>query len=425
MKRREFLQNGAALSTLSLAGVPVSAVPVPVPEKKELPFRFDQPFDGAIIHERYGAPVLDIVQDQSPNIKLKIAISGQIPTPGLQVELIDAKDPKKKLPVKINGTKFTSEAVLTDTKTELIATLLDAQKSKKGSIHTRVIWIKNSYPRYRFQIDDNIFFLRDIAKKKYKKLMDSPYLKKLGQFHNRFGTKVVLNLFYTTPEKDFDLSKFPDTYKEEWQDNAHWLKLAFHAHSEFPDHPFLNMGPDQLLKDMDQIENEVRRFAGPESWTRTDLLHWGSIRPENLKVLIGKGFKTLSGSNWPLRFKEKEYINKYQIPASAIPYFDENDSWYHFENGLLFGKIDLCCNRVPLDKTLETLQKSYYDKRQKEVMNLGTHEQYFWPFYKNYMKDHWDRLELVFRFMLEHNYQPILPEEDPWNDLVHFLRKKK
>ncbi|MDO5581473.1 MAG: hypothetical protein Q4G69_10060 [Planctomycetia bacterium] len=425
MKRREFLQCGAALSPLALTGIPVLGASVPETGKKDPPFRFDQPFDGAIVHERYGDPVSDLVLDPGGSIKLKIAISGQIPGAGLQVELINAKEPQKKLPVKINGTRFTSEAILSDTQTEFIATLLDSQKAKKGTIRTRVIWIKNSYPRYRFQVDDNIFFLQDIAKKKYKTLMDSPYLKKWNQFHNRFGTKVVLNLFYSTPKNDFDLSKFPDTYKEEWQANAHWLKLAFHARSEFPDHPFLNIGPDQLLKDMDQIENEIARFAGPESYTRTDLLHWGSIRPENLKVLIGKGFKTLSGSNWPIRFKNGEYLDKYQVPASAIPYFEENDSWYNYENGLLFGKIDLCCNRVPLDQTLDVLRKSYYDKRQKEVMNLGTHEQYFWPFYKNYMKDHWDRVELVLRFMLEHNYQPILPEEDPWNALVLELRKKK
>ena len=425
MRRREFLQYGAALSPLALECVPALGATAPETKKQEASFRFDQPFDGAIVHERYGEPVLDVVLEPGKSTKLKIAISGQIPDAGLQVELVNAKEPQKKLPVKINGTQFTSEAILSDTQTEFIATLLDSHKAKKGTIRTRVIWIKNSYLRYRFQVDDNIFFLQDIAQKKYKTLMDSPYLKKWEQFHKRFGTKVVLNLFYTTPTSDFDLSQFPDVYKSEWQANSAWLKLAFHARSEFPDHPFLNIGPDQLRKDIELIENEISRFAGPESYTRTDLLHWGSIRPENFNVLIGKGFKTFSGSNWPMRYKNGEYIHKYQIPAAAIPYFEENDAWYNYANGLLFGKIDLCCNRVPLNKTLEVLMKSYNDKRLKEVMNVGTHEQYFWPFYKNYMKDHWDRVELVLRFMQEHDYKPILPEEDPWNALVLELRKKK
>ena len=46
-------------------------------------------------------------------------------------------------------------------------------------------------------------------------------------------------------------------------------------------------------------------------------------------------------------------------------------------------------------------------------MDLGTHEQYFWPFYKSYMADHGpSRLDCAFRFVNEHGYKAIFPEED-------------
>ena len=33
---------------------------------------------------------------------------------------------------------------------------------------------------------------------------------------------------------------FPDKYKSEFEDNAHWLRLAFHSENEFPAIPYLN-----------------------------------------------------------------------------------------------------------------------------------------------------------------------------------------
>ena len=40
----------------------------------------------------------------------------------------------------------------------------------------KVVWDKHSFPRYRYSINDNIFFLCDIAQKKHQSLLDSFYL---------------------------------------------------------------------------------------------------------------------------------------------------------------------------------------------------------------------------------------------------------
>lgn len=450
MKRREFFHQTAnaagllALNSLALAKedlnkkspAPSSSSksgsdrnsqqkkPEVLPPKKS--FRFIQPFDGAVLHENYGMPVLDVLEDHNrPDKKLRIAVSGEIPDPALKVELINSKNPSEKIPVKIQGTNFMAQAIISDVKTEFTAFLLDDKKKIIQKIRTRLAWIKNSSRRYRFQIDDNIFCMRDIFKRKYKSLFDSPYFKKLKEMHGRFDTKFVLNLFYTTPEKkDFDLSKFPDTYKEEWADNANWLKLAFHSGAEFPDQPLLVKPLDEIKKDLEMIEREILRFAGEESYTKTALLHWGTIRKETLRFFIDKGWKTFSGSGWPLKSKDPKDLRNYQLPPDACRYLDQNDSWYNFDNGLLFSKIDLCCNRVPLDETVPLLRKIWFNRNCKEVMDLGTHEQYFWKFYKNYQQDHWMKVEKTLRFMLDHGYRPVFPEEDPYNELVDLLRKK-
>ena len=46
-----------------------------------------------------------------------------------------------------------------------------------------------------------------------------------------------------------------------------------------------------------------------------------------------------------------------------------------------------------------------------EIIDLLTHEQYFWPFYKNYIPDHAKRMETAARFVTEHGYEPVFFHE--------------
>jgi hypothetical protein len=413
MKRRDFLQSaaaGAASALLMGSHGPSSAEQAHA--SSDADFRFDQPFDGAIVHQRSASPILGVVGG-SGGKQLRIQIAGTVPGGSGRVEIIDVKNPRRNIPVRQEGLKFFAESVLEDVKTEFVARLADSRGGPQRSARTRVIWVKDSYPRYRFQVDDNSFFTRDIRQKDYKSIFESPYLRMFRDFNRKYGTKVVLNLFYSTPEEDFNLSQLSDKHKSQWEDNTHWLKLAFHARNEFPNHPFLVRTPEQLGEDIDLIESQIKRFAGEKVYTRTALLHWGTIRRESLQVLIAKGWRTLSGSVWPLHGQSvSPYSSQYQAPQYALRHLDAQDAWYNFDNGLLFVKIDLCCNRVPLKDTLPTLQQAYDNPNTREVMDLATHEQYFWPFYKNYLPDHTNRLEQTFRFVTERGYKAIFPEED-------------
>ena len=129
----------------------------------------------------------------------------------------------------------------------------------------RVVWDRFSRPRYRFSLDDNSFFLRDIAQKNYASLFDCFYLKMFHDLHGRYGTKFTVNVYYTTGD-DFNLSQFPDRYKGEWADNSDWLRLAFHAHADKPDRPYQDVPPEKLIADLDQVAEQIHRFAGPQTY---------------------------------------------------------------------------------------------------------------------------------------------------------------
>jgi len=56
--------------------------------------------------------------------------------------------------------------------------------------------------------------------------------------HRKYGTKIHHNLYYQTA--GFNLSQMPAKFRAEWQQNADWLRLTFHARANEPDRPYVH-----------------------------------------------------------------------------------------------------------------------------------------------------------------------------------------
>ena len=200
--RRHFLQRAAAgtiavvLQGRNMASAETSGS-----------VRITEPFHGAVLNRRHGEQADD---------GLRIRVSGQAP--------LRDRVTVNRAPAEREGASFVSHVVLRDRQTEIIAV---SQGSFGRAEHrVRVVWDRHSQPRYRFSIDDNSFFLRDIAQKKYGSLFDCFYLKGLRELNAKYGARFVLNIYYTT-EDGFELPQFPDRYKAEWRDNCEWLSSPF------------------------------------------------------------------------------------------------------------------------------------------------------------------------------------------------------
>jgi len=134
--------------------------------------------------------------------------------------------------------------------------------------------LKDCMNKYRISLDDNILFLADITKNKdtYSSIFDNPYLAVYKKAHDLYGAAVHLNLFFAhIPENNFsshreyfDLTMMTDKFKDEFINNSHWLKLSFHAYSEFPDMPYKNTAPEVILEHAVKANREIVRFAGKE-----------------------------------------------------------------------------------------------------------------------------------------------------------------
>lgn len=381
MDRRTFLASGTAATFTALRGVP--SLLAEQPTSAEL--RIIEPFDGAVLNRRHGQ-----VLEQG----LKIHVSGEGPAGEIRVNGIAAER---------DGKSFSAEIVLDQHDNEIVA-----EAPALGQKHRiRVCWDRHSFPRYRFAIDDNSFFLRDIYQKNAKSIFDCFYLAGLRDLHRKYGTKFALNIYYTTGD-DFSLPQFPDRYKSEWQDNAEWLRLSFHAWADKPDRPYENAPAEKVLADLDRVAEQILRFAGETVYAPTTIIHFGLVRPEAFKPLASRGIRVLSGyfTRSPRGFE----VN-YRLDETRSEYLSRHDAWKDYDSGITFSKIDIVCNTVPLEKIPQVLQAAVDDPNQAEVMDLMTHEQYFWPFYQHYIPEHFQRLDAAIGFVTERGYKPVFLHE--------------
>jgi len=381
--RRKFLQAAAS----GAAGIILGESKVACAGAFQ-PIRIEEPFHGAVLNWRHG---------QKVKSGLKIQVSGQAP--------LRARVMVNGASVKRAGTKFTSEIVLRQKETEIIA--ISQGNFGRHEHRVRVVWDRHSKPRYRFSIDDNSFFLRDIAQKKYASLFDCFYLKNLRGLHSKYGTRFVLNIYYTT-EDGFELPRFPDRYKGEWQDNCDWLKLAFHAHANKPDRPYQYAPASQLITDFDKVAEQIIRFAGERTYSLPTVIHWGMVQQTALKLLFERGVRVLSGY---FRRVNGVWDVNYLLDDARSEYLSRHDALMDFDSGIVFSRVDIVCNSTPIGRIVPTLEPLAKDPNHAEIMDIFTHEQYFWPFYSHYFPDHFQRLEAAIRWVTEHGYEPVFFHE--------------
>ncbi len=382
IKRRGFLQTAAAGAT---AIVLQRSCAVSAKESKQV--MIEEPFHGAVLNRRHGKEV--------PG-GLRIRVSGKAP--------LDDRVTVNGAVAQREGAKFTSQVVLRDKETEIVAVAQSG--SGRRQCRARVVWDRRSRPRYRFSIDDNSFFLRDVAQKRYASLFDCFYLKMLQELHTKYGARFVLNIYYTTAD-GFELPQFPDRYRGEWKDNSDWLKLAFHAYANDPPRPYQDAPPEKLIADLDKVAQQILRFAGEQTYSPPTVIHWGMVRPTALKPLATRGVRVLSGY---FRHQGTWDVN-YRLDDRLSEYLWHHDAWKDFDSGIVFSRVDIVCNSTPLERIVPTLEPLAKDPNHAEIMDLFTHEQYFWPFYPNYLPDHPQRLDAAIRWVTEHGYEPVFFHE--------------
>lgn len=322
--------------------------------------------------------------------------------------------------VRINGTLATEEnghycatLPLAHGKYTLLAK--DEQSGEAAEI--TVYYLTRSVGKYRISSDDNILFLADITANKdvYTSIFDNPYLAIYKKAHDLYGAKVHLNLFYAfdptaaafaSQREAFDLSMMTDKFREEWRANADWLRLSFHARTEFPDKPYQYADAATVRRDYEDVRREVVRFAGEECFADITTVHWGETSDAALDVLREAGHRALTG--YFERKKTGECVVAYHADEALTDHVGERDLWVDHVLGLTFGRIDLVLNLCTKERLLEMLEQIIQHPHRGGFVSIMIHEQYFYEDYKRYLPDFEARVLESAKLLFSRGYQGTL-----------------
>lgn len=242
---------------------------------------------------------------------------------------------------------------------------------------------------YNFFIDDNIFFFTEIYRKKLSSLFEHFYLANLKKIHEKYGTLFTLNCFrHNHHEPDFDLSLFPDKYRSEFEDNAHWLRLAFHADSERPSRPYGEVHPEKLEEHYTHWETEMRRIAGEKTLIAPVILHFFDASPHGRHFMRRNGMKLHA-----IRSEEAETF-------SYNPEFDQIEMPVDTFLNLFLSDID---------RMQETISRKIVSGQQKFL--IGSHEQYAYNFYRTYIPEYFAGVDAVCKMLTENGYKSVYYSE--------------
>lgn len=345
--------------------------------------QIENPVHGAVVNRRYGEQTDD---------RLMLPVSGTAPRFGQVTVNGEAAD--------VLNERFEVVVPITEPEQDITAVFEGTAGRQEHTV--RVVWDRHSYPRYRFSIDDNSFWLRDITREGYDSLFDCFYLQMLGDLNERYGVKFTLNIYYETAD-GWTLEDFPEDYKGEFQDNADWMVLAFHAWADKPDRPYQYATAKTLLSDMERVNEQIVRIAGAQTLAMPTVIHWAMLPPETLPELHEAGIEVLSIG---LQRKPSGWDINYRLDPVICDHIHTNDGIKDFRSGIIFSDSDICCNRLEIDEIETRLEESYADPHRAEVLDLFTHEQYFWPFYHNYIPNHPERMDAAIRWVTERGYKP-------------------
>jgi hypothetical protein len=347
--------------------------------------RIDSPRDGDVLNRHDG---------RNDEQRLVVAVRGQA---------------SGESPVRVNGiaaertgVSFICRVPIDRRRQTITAACGDASDS------IEVRWDAASRKRFRFSVDDNILFLRDLglAPQRYPSLFDHPFLGFWRRMHDVYGTKVHFNIYYQTD--GFDLTQMPERWREEWQANASWIRLSFHALQDKPDRPYRNARYAQIAHDFDLVTGHIRRFAGNELLGRTTTVHWAECPLEGVAALRDRGIEQLIGLFW---LTDGACTTGYYLTPQECEYVNGRCAWFDRRSGMMFISCAAVVNSLEVDEIEAHLEARAANPHTSDMMELLIHEQYFRPELYCYQPDIERKVETALRWVTRHGYEPVF-----WGD---------
>lgn len=255
---------------------------------------------------------------------------------------------------------------------------------------------------YEIHVDDSILCLEELDANKdtYTSIFEGEILKKYKETHDKYGTVFNLSLFYEIVENGafgiqipsdnyrigWTLSNMTDKFKQEFKDNAHWLKFSFHSENydiRYGENPELSAWDDYK-----KVREEVFRFAGREAWEDYyTKLHWYSGTETQLREMADNGVHRYIGS------AQHSTLGSFSLTAEKtalmheVGYYENsrNDTHIHTGAGVLERILGVAPRGVGTPMTMDVYLPLFMSGTVEEwskptdsvYFSIETHEQWF------------------------------------------------
>lgn len=231
----------------------------------------------------------------------------------------------------------------------------------------------------QISIDDATMILQDITLGEYDSIFDNPILGKLEKLHNQYGITATLYVFEQLDE--FAIWDMPIVYKEEFRNNADWLKFGYHSPTE--DNPEGKYTQAEFEQEFDRTESAIWRFAGGDSVAYVLRLHYWYANNDMVTYMKEKG---ITG----LLCNDTEQPSYNLSPEQTAKLNKSRDG------KLSVDEVTYYVTDLRLENT-ENIASALEEKKKDRVLIIFTHA---WCFEDNYSK-----LKEAVRLLSESGYQ--------------------
>ena len=161
--------------------------------------------------------------------------------------------------------------------------------SFRGNVNSNSI-LKSFYVQYQndpfmhISVDDVFTVLKDLTENQtnYASLFDHPDFKFLKEMHDSYGAVFSLYVYNRMHDDTFTISNMTTKYKQEFSENANWLKFGYH--SDWEDTRASNLEDDYLITNVESVYTDIIRFA---SYGSIDKLPRFGFFSANKSALLG------------------------------------------------------------------------------------------------------------------------------------------
>ena len=284
--------------------------------------------------------------------------------------------------------------------------VIEAQDRENLLMTTAVCYVRlDPTLTYSITIDDVADVFAEIVAHNYASLFDHPTFAFMKRMHDMYGTVFSLFLFErATIHIPFSLRDMRARYRSEFETNAHWLRLSFHAIQMEPARPYANASYEQARYDYMRIKNHSDRFAGANSWDIFLRSHYWSGSIESVQAWRDAGIRGLYGA--------VRGFSAYYLSPQKNQILNITDAWRDNEEDITFVQTDIWLEKDAT--TQEALHAKLTDitsrPTQAQNIQIFTHESYLLP---HSPSDMMDRLEEAILWLTAKGYVPRLDLNDP------------